>query len=59
MNERLTEWTGERWIARQTKLNGKTIGDRDIYAKLACFEDLQEQGRLVELPCKQFTKSKQ
>lgn len=52
MSERLTERSGERWIARQARLNGKIIGDRDIYAKLAYFEDLQEQGRLVELPCK-------
>ena len=36
---RLTEWTGERWIARQEKLNGKRIGDKDIYARLAAYEN--------------------
>lgn len=52
MNERLTEWTGDRWIATQKKIGGKFIGDKAVYAKLAHFEDLAEQGRLVELPCK-------
>lgn len=63
--DRLTEFTGERWIARQERLNGKTIGDKDIYEKLADYEDTgltpaealelaqaQAYGRLVVLPCK-------
>lgn len=33
---RLTEWTGERWIANQLKIG---IGDKAIYAKLAAYED--------------------
>ena len=27
---RLTEWTGERWIARQERINGKYPGDEEI-----------------------------
>lgn len=35
--ERLTEWTGERWIA--TQYNRK-LGDKEVYAKLAEYEHL-------------------
>jgi len=48
--ERLTEFTGERWIARQERINGKIIGDKAIYAELAGYENLREQGRLLFLP---------
>lgn len=67
--DRLTEWTGKRWIAVQEKLNGKTIGDKDIYAKLAHYEDTsltpaelaelaqgKKDGLVVVLPCKLGTK---
>ncbi|HZJ76268.1 MAG TPA: hypothetical protein VFC70_01040 [Oscillospiraceae bacterium] len=37
--DRLTEWTGYKWIAKQDRLNGKVITDRDIYNKLAEYED--------------------
>ncbi|HHT96346.1 MAG TPA: hypothetical protein GXZ90_00400 [Clostridiales bacterium] len=39
--ERLTEWTGESWIGRQERINGKHVTDRDIYTKLAEYEDLR------------------
>ena len=38
--ERLTEWTGESWIAVQRRINGKYMTDRDVYAKLAEYENL-------------------
>lgn len=38
--ERLTEWTGYEWIARQKRLKGKIVTDRDIYNKLAEYEDI-------------------
>lgn len=37
--ERLTEWTGEEWIARQKRLNGKIIGNKTCLAKQAAYED--------------------
>lgn len=36
--ERLTEWTGEEWIPRQEKLNGKYIGHKACMKKLAEYE---------------------
>ena len=50
--ERLTEWIGEEWIARQERINGKYPTDRDVYNKLAEYEDFEEQRRLIKLPCK-------
>ena len=43
--ERLTEWTGEEWIAVQKsvpapgKKHGRIIGSRDCMARLAAYED--------------------
>lgn len=36
---RLTEWTGYEWIAKQERVDGKYITDRNIYNKLAEYED--------------------
>ena len=49
---RLTELVGDNWIARQERINGKYPSDRDVYDKLAKYEDLEEQGLLIKLPCK-------
>lgn len=38
--DRLVEWTGYEWIARQERLKGKIITDRDIYSKLAEYESI-------------------
>lgn len=39
--ERLTEWRGDRWIARQERLSdGTIVGDKAVYAKLAGYEDI-------------------
>lgn len=47
--DRLTQWTGYEWIARQERLKGKTVTDRDIYNKLAEYEDIGiEPERLKE-----------
>lgn len=37
--ERLTEWTGECWIATTKRVNGKLVGDKTIYALCAAYED--------------------
>lgn len=37
--ERLTEWTGEEWIPRQERLNGKLVGHKDCMKRLAAYED--------------------
>lgn len=37
--ERLTEWTGEAWIPRQERLNGKLVGHKDCMKRLAAYED--------------------
>ena len=43
--ERLTEWTGEEWIAVQNRVpapgkkHGKTIGNRDCLKRLAEYEN--------------------
>lgn len=37
--ERLTEWTGEEWVPRQGRLNGKIVGNKDCMKRLAAYED--------------------
>ena len=49
---RLTELVGDNWIVRQERINGKYPTDREVYNKLAKYEDLEEQGLLIKLPCK-------
>jgi hypothetical protein len=39
--ERLTEWTGEKWIGRQERLNGKIVGNRMCMERLAAYEDTE------------------
>lgn len=36
--DRLVEWTGEEWIPRQEKLNGKYVGHKACMKKLAEYE---------------------
>jgi hypothetical protein len=38
--QRLTEWTGERWIASLNKIYGHYIGDQSCFERLAEYEDL-------------------
>lgn len=38
--KRLTELVGDSWIARQERINGKYPTDRDVYNKLAEYEDI-------------------
>lgn len=39
--ERLTEWTGEQWIGRQERLNGRIVGNRMCMERLAAYEDTE------------------
>lgn len=51
--ERLTEYTGHGYIAYDpidTKYDFSKINLQKLIDKLAHYEDLEEQGRLVELP---------
>lgn len=52
--ERLTEKLSDgRYIARLERLNnGKVVGDKMCYEKLGKLEDLEEEKRLLPLPCK-------
>jgi hypothetical protein len=50
--ERLTEKWGDHFIARTERVNGKTVGNTMCLDKLGALEDLEEQGRLLVLPCK-------
>ena len=38
--DRLAEWTGEEWIARQERLNGKIVGNSMCMKRLAEYEDI-------------------
>ena len=46
---RLTEWVDDHAIPRPDIRNN---GHQRCINKLARYEDLEEQGRLIELPCK-------
>lgn len=50
--ERLTERIEEHYIERQERLNGKIVGKQMCLDKLGEYEDLEEQGLLLRLPCK-------
>lgn len=52
--ERLTEWTGYEWIARTERLKGKIVTDRDIYNKLAEYEDIGMSPDEIKLFLKDF-----
>ena len=49
--ERLTEWKDNRNMLAKTKFSGD-FGPANILCKLAEYEDLEEQGLLLKLPCK-------
>lgn len=48
--ERLTEWIDENKAI--PKMDVKRNGHQRCMNKLAKFEDMEEQGKLIELPCK-------
>lgn len=50
--ERLTEKIEEHYIPRQERLNGKIVGNRMCLDKLGEYENLEEQGLLLKLPCR-------
>ena len=49
--ERLTEWKDDRKLLAKTKFSGD-YGSANVLNRLAEYEDLEEQGRLISLPCK-------
>ena len=50
MMERLTEWKDDKKLLAKTKFSGD-FGSENIICKLAEYEDLEEQGLLLRLPC--------
>ena len=49
--ERLTEWKDDRKLLAKTKFSGD-FGSANVLGRLAEYEDLEEQGLLLRLPCK-------
>lgn len=49
--ERLTEWKDDKKLLAKTKFSGD-FGSANILIALAEYEDLEEQGLLLRLPCK-------
>ena len=49
--ERLTEWKDDKKILAKTKFSGD-FGSANVLGRLAVYEDLEEQGLLLRLPCK-------
>lgn len=49
--ERLTEWKDDKKLLAKTKFSGD-FGSANVLSKLAVYEDLEEQGLLLRLPCK-------
>ena len=49
--ERLTEWKDDKKLLAKTKFSGD-FGSANVLGRLAEYEDLEEQGRLISLPCK-------
>ena len=49
--ERLTEKIEDRYIARLDRLNGKIVGNQMCLNKLGEYENAEEKGLLVKLPC--------
>ena len=49
--ERLTEWKDDKKILAKTKFSGD-FGSANVLNRLAKYEDLDEQGLLLRLPCK-------
>ena len=51
MMERLTEWKDDKKLLAKTKFSGD-FGSANVLNRLAEYEDLEEQGLLLRLPCK-------
>ena len=49
--ERLTEWKDDGKLLAKTKFSGD-FGSVNVLGRLAEYEDLEEQGLLLRLPCK-------
>ena len=49
--ERLTEWKDDKKLLAKTKFSGD-FGSANVLNRLAEYEDLEEQGLLLRLPCK-------
>ena len=49
--ERLTEWKDDKKLLAKTKFSGD-FGSANILIALAEYEDLEQQGLLLRLPCK-------
>ena len=51
MMERLTEWKDDKKLLAKTKFSGD-FGSANVLNRLTEYEDLEEQGLLLRLPCK-------
>ena len=49
--ERLTEWKDDKKLLAKTKFSGD-FGSANVLSRLAEYEDADEQGLLLRLPCK-------
>lgn len=49
--EKLTEWKDDKKLLAKTKFSGD-FGSANVLGRLAEYEDLEEQGLLLRLPCK-------
>ena len=49
--KRLTEWKDDKKLLAKTKFSGD-FGSANVLNRLAEYEDLEEQGLLLRLPCK-------
>lgn len=54
--ERLTEWFFDHWGTTTKRINGKIVGNKTCINKLAEYENAEEQGLLLRLPCPLGTK---
>lgn len=50
MMERLTEWKDDKKLLAKAKFSGD-FGSANVLCRLAEYEDLEEQGLLLRLPC--------
>ena len=48
--DRLTEWKDDKKLLAKTKFSGD-FGSANVLGRLAEYEDLEEQGLLLRLPC--------
>lgn len=47
-----THFSGEECVKLQGDCSNGCLWEEKVWEKLAHYEDLEEQGRLIELPCK-------